>query len=190
MGFGGSLLERKHPNEPLNMRSVFNIVPDFDYEPRCVFSFWRQSGFSLASHMLNHQKTPPPWHPNHQPHITLLQFRHRSTPIPSASFVSAPPAVPHKPIPNTLHESSVRRCPSSITLTNTFMKHRGGRRGSRSMHHDHGYFTAYSPHPTWSWDDEFVQPSLSLSSEASYQSSHHKRSNKRRGDWVWRQRQN
>jgi predicted permease len=45
--FGGSLLERKHPNEPLKIRSVFNIVPDF--EPPCdLFSFWRQSGFSLA----------------------------------------------------------------------------------------------------------------------------------------------
>ena len=69
---------------------------------------------------------------------------------------------------------------SSITLTNTFMKHRGGRGGSGSMHH--GHFTTYSPHPTWSRDDEFVQPSLSSSSEAGFQSRHlikntHKRSN-------------
>ncbi len=38
------------------------------------------------------------------------------------------------------------------------------------MHH--GHFIAYSPHPAWSQDDEFVQPSLSSSSEAGYQSSH------------------
>ena len=34
-GVWGSLLERKYPNEPLKMRSVFNLVPDF--EPHCVF---------------------------------------------------------------------------------------------------------------------------------------------------------
>jgi hypothetical protein len=89
--------------------------------------------------------------------------------IPGASFVMAPPVATHKPIPNMLHGLLAWRCvgrvhssilaPSPSTALHN---------PEQSMHH--GHFTAYSPHPACLQDDESVQPSLSLSSEASYQS--------------------
>ena len=152
------------------MRSVFNLVPDF--EPRCFFILAAIWIFSCFAHVKSYKKTPPSC-PNHHfrrlrqpPHITLLRFRHRSTLANALDHRFPVLALSrHRLWPHTSpyqthymdgrydivsgefnHQFLPPLHPlSSITLTNTFMKHQGGRGGSRSMHH--GHFTAYSPHP-------------------------------------------
>ena len=108
MEFGGSLLESKHPNEPLKMRSAVNHVSDF--EPRCVFFILVAIPFPLALHVLNRKNTssmpdkPRPSIPAAAAapvvHVHALPpLGNASQPsflqIPATSAVAAPPPAAH-----------------------------------------------------------------------------------------------